>query len=195
MVANVSLSLLLEFSRFVFRNATVNLPKQAVFVTVAGCRDGLLPYWCCGCGGPAACRNAAVALPMLRFLKPVLRVGGCCCLANAVVAFRTLSLMLSLKQPLTLLFFLLQLWLLVLLPCYCCPHAAAPLLWLLQWITLLLLRCHDYSWCNRWSNCLFRFSASTVDAVAVAWALQNSRLTAVAVATVFVVFACLLQLK
>jgi len=31
-------------SRFVFRNATVNLPKQAFFVTVAGCKDGVLPY-------------------------------------------------------------------------------------------------------------------------------------------------------
>jgi hypothetical protein len=35
--------------------------------------------------------------------------------------------MLPLEQPLTLLFFLLQLQLLVLLPCYCCPHAAAAL--------------------------------------------------------------------
>ena len=176
-------------SRFVFRNATVNLPKQAFFVTVAGCKDGVLPYWCCGCVGLAVCRNAAVALPMLRLLKPVLRRCCCCCLANAVVVFRTLLLMLPLEQPLTLLFFLLQLWLLVLLPCYCCPHAAAPLLWLLQWITLLLLRCYDYSWGNRWSSCLFRFSASTVDAVAVAWALRNSRLTVVAVASVFVLFA------
>ena len=33
--------------------------------------------------------------------------------------------MLPLEQPLTLLFFLLQLQLLVLLPCYGCPHAAA----------------------------------------------------------------------
>jgi hypothetical protein len=63
------------------------------------------------------------------------------------------------------------------------------LLWLLLWIMLLLLRCYDYSSCNRWSSCLFHISASTVDAVAVAWALQNSRLTAVAVAAVFVVFA------
>jgi hypothetical protein len=31
-------------SRFVFRIATVNLPKQAVFVTIAGFKDGVLPY-------------------------------------------------------------------------------------------------------------------------------------------------------
>ncbi len=36
---------------------------------------------------------------------------------------------------------------------------------------------------------LFRFSALTIDAVAVAWALQISRLTAVAVAAAFIVFA------
>jgi len=38
----------------------------------------------------AVCRVVdAVALPMLRLLKPVLRVGGCCCLANAAVVLRT----------------------------------------------------------------------------------------------------------
>jgi hypothetical protein len=31
----------------------------------------------------------AVALPMLRLLKPVLRVGGCCCLAISAVVLRT----------------------------------------------------------------------------------------------------------
>ena len=62
-------------SRFVFKNATVNLLKQAVFVTVAGCKDGVLPYWCCGCVAFAVCRNAAVAFLMLRLLWPSLSIG------------------------------------------------------------------------------------------------------------------------
>jgi hypothetical protein len=113
------------------------------------CRMMRLPCQCCGC-----CDYCSVVVLLLPRQC-------CCCFSNTFTnaAFETTAYI--------SVFFLLQLWLLGLLPCYCCPHAAAPLLWLLQWITLLLLRCYDYSWCNRWSNCLFRFSASTVDAVAV----------------------------
>jgi hypothetical protein len=88
-------------SRFVFRNATVNLPKQAFFVTVAGCKDGVLPYWCCGCVGLAVCRNAAVAFLMLRLLSPspMLLPRQCrCCLVNTKLPFAIVDLWLPSPQ-------------------------------------------------------------------------------------------------
>jgi hypothetical protein len=44
---------------------------------------------------------------MLRLLKPVLRVWGCCCLANAVAVFRTLLLILP-SEPYIMRFFFLS---------------------------------------------------------------------------------------